>query len=144
MLRTRLGLGLLLAIALIAGCSDSYDGRMEVSGKVSLKGQPAPDGAIVMFEALDNQDTGGNVTCTGGEYLLPRPVGLKPGRYLVRITAGDGRTPVNPTDPNAPPGPTGGSNIVSKDLFPPDWNVNSKNEITVTADGPNKFNFDVP
>jgi hypothetical protein len=116
---------------------------MEVSGKVSLKGQPIPDGAIVMFEPLDNQDTGGNVTTAGGAYNLPRPNGLKPGRYLVRITAGDGRTPTNPMNPDSPPGPTG-TNIISKDLVPAAWNTNSDKQVTVTKDGPNKFDFDIP
>ena len=143
MLRLSFGAGLVASVVLVTGCSDSYDGRMEVSGKINLKGQPIKDGAIIMFEPLDNQDTGGNVTTTGGAYTLPRPAGLKPGRYLVRITAGDGRTAVNPVDPDAPPGP-GGTNIISRDLVPPDWNVRSKKEVTVTKDGPNKFDFDIP
>ena len=143
MLRTRLGPGLLVGIVLIAGCSDSYDGRMEVSGKIKLKGEPIKDGAIIMFEPLDNQDTGGNDTVKGGSYSIPRSAGLKPGRYLVRITAGDGKTPTNPLNPDEPPGP-GGTNIISKDLVPADWNVNSKKEVTVTQDGPNRFDFDIP
>jgi hypothetical protein len=143
MLRVRFSAAILTAAVLVAGCSDSHDGRMEVSGSVKLKGQPIKDGAIVMFEPLDNQDTGGNVTVAGGTYTLPRAAGLKPGRYLVRITAGDGKTAVNPVDPDAPPGPTG-SNIISKDLVPADWNVNSKQQVTVTKDGKNKFEFDIP
>ena len=79
----------------------------------------------------------------GGAYAIPRAAGLKPGRYLVRVTAGDGKTAVNPMDPNSPPGP-GGTNIISRDLVPPDWNVTSKHEVTVTKDGPNKFDFDIP
>lgn len=142
MLRTRLGIGL-LAATLVTGCSDSYDGRMEVTGKVNLKGQPIQDGAIVMFEPLENQDTGGNVTTAGGAYTIPRAAGLKPGRYLVRVTAGDGKTATNPVNPDDPPGP-GGTNIISKELVPADWNVNSKKEITVTRDGPNTFDFDIP
>ena len=143
MLRIRFSAGILTAAFLICGCSDSHDGRMEVSGKVKLRGQPIKDGAIVMFEPLDNQDTGGNVTVAGGSYTLPRPVGLKPGKYLVRVTAGDGTTAVNPVDPESPPGPTG-TNIISRDLVPPAWNVQSNQQITVTKDGPNKFDFDIP
>ncbi|HKB03483.1 MAG TPA: hypothetical protein VKD90_14770 [Gemmataceae bacterium] len=117
---------------------------MQVFGTVKLKGQPIKDGALVMFEPLDNQDTAGNATVTGGSYTFPQVAGLKPGRYLVRVTLGDGKTAVNPVDPEAGPGPTGGSNIISRDLVPPDWNVNSKQEVTVTKDGPNKFDFDIP
>ena len=44
---------------------------------------------------------------------------------------------------DSPPGP-GGTNIISRDLVPPDWNVTSKHEVAVTKDGPNKFDFDIP
>ena len=143
MLCTRFGAGLLAAI-LAAGCSDQHDGRVALSGTVKLKGQPIKDGAIVVFEPLDNQETGGNATVAGdGAYTIPRASGLKPGKYLVRVTAGDGKTAVNPLNPDSPPGP-GGSNIISRDLVPQDWNVNSKQQVTVTMDGPNKFDFDIP
>src|SRR5947209_18256106 len=78
-------------MAALAGCGDSADGRREVSGTVKLKGQPIKDGAIVMFEPLENQGTATNVAVTGGAFTVPRASGLKPGRYLVRITAGDGK-----------------------------------------------------
>ena len=76
---------------------------------------------------------------------MPDPrEGLKPGKYLVRVTAGDGTTAVNPVDPDAGPGPSGGgTNIVSKDLVPKEWNTKSKHEITVTKEGPNTFDFDI-
>jgi hypothetical protein len=114
-----------------------------ISGAVKLKGAPIPDGAIVIFEPLENQDTAGNATVASGEYSIPRTGGLKPGKYLVRITAGDGKTAVNPVDPDAPPGP-GGDNIISKDIVPKDWNVNSNQQVTVSKDGPNRFDFDIP
>lgn len=127
---------------LVAGCSDPNEGRMEVSGTVQLKGSPLKDG-IVLFEALDGQDTGGSAQITAGNYHLPAESGLKPGKYLVRVTAGDGVTAVEPINPDAPPGPGGGTNIVSKDLVPKDWNVNSQQQVTVTKEGPNTFNFDI-
>src|SRR5262249_2622290 len=101
------------------------------------------DGAIVMFEPLEKQDTAGNATVAAGAFAIPKPTGLKPGKYLVRVTAGDGKTPVNPVDPDSPPDP-GGTNIISKELVPKDWNVNSKQEVTVAKDGLNKFDFDIP
>jgi hypothetical protein len=146
MFRTRLVAVLLAAGVLVIGCSDSHDGRLDVSGTVKLKGSPIKDGAIVMFEPVEKQDTAANVTVTGGSgaYAIPRSAGLKPGKYLVRITAGDGKTPDNPLNPDAPPGPTKSTNIISKDLVPADWNVNSKQYVTVTKDGSNKFDFDIP
>lgn len=145
--RTRLGLPAAFGLLLLVGCSDSHGGRVAVFGSVKLKGQPIQDGAVVMFEPLDKQDTAGNATVASGEYAIPKAAGLKPGKYLVRVTLGDGKTPVTPLDPDAGPGPTGpggGTNIISKDLVPKDWNVNSKKEVTVSKDGPNKFDFDIP
>ncbi|MDB5306271.1 MAG: hypothetical protein JWO38_473 [Gemmataceae bacterium] len=135
----------LAAVALVvAGCSDPYGSRMEVAGTVKLKGHPIKDGALVEFAPLENQDTGVNAVITGGAFSIPRQNGLKPGNYLVRVTAGDGKTPVNPVDVDSPPGPGGGANIISKDIVPPDWNRNSKQQVTVTKEGPNKFDFNIP
>jgi len=136
--------GLVFVLAITAGCSAPPDGRLEVSGTVKLKGQSIKDGAIVLFEPLDEQDTAGNATVSGGKFDIPRTAGLKPGRYLVRITAGDGTTAVNALNPDSPPGPTGGTNIISKDVVPADWNVRSKQQVTVTNNGPNRFDFEIP
>ncbi len=133
-----------LLLVLLAGCSDNYDGRKEISGTVKLKGQPIKDGAVIEFVPTEKQGTSATTMATGGAFKIPRENGLKPGKYLVRVSLGDGKTPVNPVDSNAPPGPTGNTNIVSKDLVPKDWNINSKQERAVTADGPNTFDFDIP
>lgn len=138
----RTGFVLLAALSLLAGCSDQYQGRFAVSGKVALNGQPLKDG-IVMFEPLDGQDTGGTAMLDEGTYTIPRENGLKTGKYRVRVTAGDGKTAVNPVNPDEPPGPTGGGNIISKDLVPASWNIQSKQEVTVKPDGPNTFDFDI-
>jgi hypothetical protein len=128
------------AALLIAGCSDSAGGRMEVSGAVKLVGQPIQDGTIV-FKPLDKQDTQGGAQIVKGEYKVPRKQGLKPGKYLVQISSGDGKTPVNlPED--AAPGPS--SNITSVDRVPDDWNVRSTQQVEVLATGPNKFDFEIP
>jgi hypothetical protein len=128
----------------VAGCSDPYAGRFEVSGSAKLKGKPIPDGATVTFIPQDDQGTEGQAVFTGGKYLIPRPNGLKAGKYLVRLSAGDGKTATNPVNPDEPPGPGGGTNIISKELVPPDWGTRSKQTVTVTAAGPNTFDFDVP
>lgn len=132
-----------VAIVGITGCSDDDDdGRREVSGTVVLNGTPLTNG-IVLFEALDGQDTGGSAEIIDGAYIIPVENGLKPGKYLVRVTAGDGKTAVNPVNPDEPPGPGGGNNIISKELVPPKWNTRSQEQITVTEGGPNTFNFDI-
>lgn len=149
-MRLALALGLTVSLIVLAGCSNKHDGRVTVAGNVKLKGKPIKDGALVLFEPLDGQDTASNATTVNGAFLVPQHTGLKPGKYLIRVTAGDGVTAVNPVnpDPDAGPGPggpgPGNTNIVSKDLVPKDWNVASKHQVTVTADGPNKFDFDIP
>ena len=69
-----------------------------------------------------------------GEYALDRKGGLKPGKYRVRITAADGKTPASDEEAGAPGGST---NIVSVDLIPAEWNVNSTQQIEVTSSGDN-------
>jgi hypothetical protein len=134
---------LTLSFPFVVGCADKYGGRMEVTGTVKLKNVPVKDGTV-SFEPLDGQPTRATAMIAAGDFNIPRASGLVPGRYLVRVSAGDGKTAVNPVNPDQPPGPGGGSNIISKELFPADWNVNSKQEREVTRDGPNRFEFAIP
>jgi hypothetical protein len=135
-----------LALALgIAGCADKFGGRVEVSGDVRLKGLPLKDG-IVIFEPLDGQDTRAQQAIIDGSYIIVRESGLKPGKYLIRVTAGDVKTPVNIINPDEGPGPsaTGSTNVMAKELVPDKWNRNSKEQRTVTSESPNKIDFDIP
>jgi len=137
-------ISLAVAAVCIAGCGAPDDGRLEITGTVKLKGQPIKDGAIVQFGPMDQQDTTATVGTKDGQFIIPKANGLEPGKYLVRVSLGDGKTAVNPVDENAPPGPGGGTNIISKELVPAAWNRNSKEQRTVTKEGPNKFDFDIP
>jgi hypothetical protein len=130
-----------LAAAVAAGCAD-YGGRMEVAGAVKLVGEPIQDGTIE-FKPLEpgNQDTKGGAQIVKGEYKIPRKQGLKPGKYLISISSGDPNTPVN-ADEDFTPGPS--RNFTAVDRVPEDWNVRSRHEVEVKADGPNKFDFDIP
>ena len=126
----------------LAGCGKS-DGRVEVAGTVKLKGQPLKTG-IVSFDPLGGQDTAAQAPINAGAYKIARESGLKPGKYLIRVSAGDAKTPINPVNPDEPPGPTGGKNFMAKETVPDDWNRNSKQEREVTSSGPNKIDFDIP
>ena len=140
----RATIGLVLAAVCVAGCGAPDDGRLAVTGTVKFKGQPIKDGATVQFSPLDKDGSEGLVMTAAGAFGIPKENGLKPGKYKVTVSLGDGKTAVNPVDPEAPPGPGGGTNIISKELVPADWNRNSKQQVTVTKDGPNKFDFDIP
>ncbi|QVL31310.1 carboxypeptidase regulatory-like domain-containing protein [Telmatocola sphagniphila] len=117
---------------------------MEIKGTVQLKGKPIADGAMIQFFPQENQSTEGLVATKNGAFTLPKSNGLKPGKYKVTVSLGDGKTAVNPVEGGSPPGPGGGTNIISKELVPSDWNKKSKQTVTVTKEGPNKFDFDIP
>ena len=127
-----------LCVAL-AGCADPYAGQKTVSGKVTLAGQPIEKG-MIMFDPLGGQGTASGSAITNGDYKLEGQAGLKPGKYRVRITAGDGKTPASEEEAGGP----STTNIVSVDLVPEEWNVRSDKEIEVKSDGDNKFDFTIP
>lgn len=126
-------------LALGAGCWNNYGGRQEIKGTVKLKGELVDQG-VIDFTPLENQATKNGSVVTNGAYHIPREQGLLKGKYQVRITAGDGRTRENS---NEPPGPAG-ANIVSKERIPPEYNVNTKQEIEVSEKGGNVFSYDIP
>jgi hypothetical protein len=123
----------------LMGCADSAGGRMEVAGEVILEKKPLKEG-VITFIPLDGQGTQSGAGIANGAYAIPRKQGLKPGKYLVQITAGDGKTPASDEEAAAPGGST---NIVSVDLIPAEWNTRSNKEVEV-KNGKNKFNFDIP
>jgi hypothetical protein len=116
--------GLLLSMFFVLGCSDPYQGRLGLKGTVIVEQKPLEYGTI-MFEPLDGQDTSSGADIANGSYEVPRSAGLKPGKYLVRITAGDGKTPAVENEEEAA-GPGGNTNIVSFDIIPEEWNINSR------------------
>jgi hypothetical protein len=141
-------LAVLIAV-LMTGCSDPYAGRLAVSGTVKLKGELLKSG-IIAFEPLEKQDTASGAPIDKGSYNIPRDKGLKPGKYRIRVTAGDGVTPAmipgaaaGKNNEEEAAGPGRGTNIISKDLIPPSWGSNSQQEVTV-AEGKTRFDFDIP
>lgn len=123
-----------------AGCAGNSDGRQAVSGSVTIAGAPLND-ASILFLPLDGQDTTSGAPIADGKYAIESKDGLKPGKYKVQITAGDGKTVANEEEAAAPGGST---NIVSVDRIPPEWNVASDKQIEVKASGENNFDFAVP
>src|SRR5687768_14889169 len=92
---------LLTVVALVAlgGCGDSQN-RSEVTGRVTLRGQPVDDG-IIQFAPLDGQPTGDGAQIAQGQYRIPKEKGLAPGRYRVSIYAGDGRSGAGDASPDS-------------------------------------------
>lgn len=132
----RIGIVCLL-LGSITGCGAGNNGRLPVSGVITLKGEALDDGTI----EFSSSSVKSGAPIIKGKYSMPADQGLSPGKYKVMITAGDGKTPIE--SPDGLPGPTG-TNIISKDRIPPEYNTNSTQEVTVTDKGPNKFDFTIP
>jgi hypothetical protein len=127
----------------LPGCGEDFGDRQEVSGTVQMKAQPRNDASREFRPrgvGAEGATKSGSLI-TKGQYKIPRSDGLLPGKYRVSITAGDGRTPVD--SPDGLPGPTG-ANIVSKELVPSEYNVESKQEVEVKSGQPNVFNYEIP
>ena len=136
---SRIAAGVLCAslIPLAVGCGGANPlGRKPVSGNVTLNGTPIENGSIA-FSPLDGGTQSGGLI-SGGNYSIEEEKGLVPGKYRVEIYA-------QPAAPELPPGHMPGDPLPPppKEMVPPEWNVNSKQTIEVTADSPTEFNFDI-
>jgi hypothetical protein len=133
----RLLLGVTL-LGLLGGCGDPLN-RQEITGEVTLKGQPVEDG-IIQFAPMDGQGTGDGASILNGKYQIPRDKGLSPGKYKVTLYAGIGRSGEGDASPDSP---HAGLKPL-RERIPPEYNEQSKIVKEVTKDGPNKFDFDIP
>ena len=124
-------------VVLGTGCGPGAGGNLELSGKVTLKGQPLANGTIE-FTAPDNSKMSGGVISQGA-YNIPAIQGLPPGEYKVRIHAASEtaapKTEAPGTDSLQPP---------AKELIPEEFNVKSGLIAKVIAGQKNVFNFDIP
>jgi hypothetical protein len=133
----------LLPVAILllftAGCENAGS-REEISGMVTLKGQPLDEGWIEFLpqnNATDQLVTKSGATITEGKYLIRPEQGLVPGKYRVIISSGDKK--VMEDD-----GGTGPKNIFSKERIPADYNAETKQVVEVKKEGPNKFDYVIP
>jgi len=135
---------------LFSGCKGrpaNPDGRLDVSGKITLNGGAfvGADMCIIAFIPIDAGDPPSGVSSTmfdpkTGKYLLTLQDGLKPGKYKVAISARgvyDKKTkaPVTPE--------TAEGNEYFVTLVPPEFNKESKIEFEVVKGKKNVFDFDV-
>ncbi len=127
-----------IALAALGGCSDPL-ARQEITGEVTLKGQPVEDG-VIQFAPLDGQPTGDGAQIVKGKYRIPKAKGLSPGKYRVAIYAGNGTTGEGDASPDSP----NAGRAVARERVPPEFNEKSTLIKEVTKDGPNKFDFAIP
>ena len=121
--------------AVAAGCSTEGEGLLAVKGTVLLKSKPLDTGSI-FFELDDKKNPHqSGATIDNGQFSIPKARGLKPGKYLVRISSAD----ANAKEEKAAPGD---SRILAKNRIPAEWNSDSKQHIDV-KDGATEFTFDI-
>ena len=121
-------------LGLLAGCGGG-EPRGDIDGTVTFDGNPVQVG-IVSFESADGTHPARNVPIHEGTYQASGDAGLVPGRYRVRITAGDpgAEKPVAGA-PDAQHTP-----VEYRPLLPPSWNTQSQLSVVVQSGG-NTFNF---
>jgi len=114
------------AIALVSvGCGGNSDGQREVSGTVSLDGQPIENGEIVFHPVS------GDGAAQGGP--------IKDGKFQFQATAGEKRVEITATREAATPAPDGLPNYVS--YIPAQYNSKSTLKETVQENSDNEFEF---
>jgi hypothetical protein len=118
------------------GCNKNPQGRIEISGTVTLDGVPIKDGSIG-FEPTGSQTlkvkSGAHIA--DGKYKMPVASSLVPGEYSVRISASQETGKIIET----PMGPI--AEMV--DIVPSEFGSESTQMITVTEKGKQIFDFDM-
>lgn len=123
-----------LVLGSCLGCGANTDGRLALSGSVTLDGQPLEEGSISFLSVGSHtkSTTGGSIV--DGKYSISAEQGLVAGTYLVSISAAD-------MSDATPEGlPSNGQYFPS--LIPPEFNE-ANHQIEVSPDGPNTFSFDI-
>ncbi len=135
-------LGLVSLLSLAGGCSREK-ARHEITGKVTYKGEPVEDG-LIHFEPVEGKGSADGAQITNGTYRIPTDKGMFPGKYVVSIYIGDGYGGAGDASPDAPARPGRRAGARGKERAPPEFNTKSNLVRVVTAEGPNKFDFEIP
>ncbi len=81
---------LLSSVVLLAGCAAKNDGRFNLSGKVTVDGEPVPSGDLILEPDAGNKGPSSMARIEDGAYTLPEEQGIVGGKYTVTIVAFDG------------------------------------------------------
>jgi hypothetical protein len=126
------GLTMTFALLLLTLLGCSSDGRLAVSGTVTLDGKPLEKAAISFQPAAGSEGHSAGGQITNGKFLLPADHGLKPGKYFVTVQAfkETGRMVVDPQ-----------FGIKVPEQVMVECKEAGKLEATVTAGAANQFDF---
>ena len=110
--------GVLAALLTAAGCGEPGTG--EVTGAVTVDGQPAPTGSSINFVSTDGKSAGAGATITDGKYTATKvPVGAA--KVQIRVPKFAAGKPKAAKGGPGPGGPDGGQ-IVVGDALPDKFN----------------------
>lgn len=140
MLRRIARVCLVSVTAACIGCSG--DGRVAVSGTVTLDGKPLDKGTIEFAPAEGAAGMLGGGMISNGEYSVPADKGLLPGTYTVRIYSAEPPSG-EAADQELPPGGEKGGYPMAKDVIPPQYNSQSTLTAEVKSGGGNRFAFEL-
>ncbi|MDR0521766.1 MAG: hypothetical protein LBH00_07930 [Planctomycetaceae bacterium] len=126
---------IIVTITIISGCGNPQ-GRLSVSGTVTLDGEPITEGSI-SFEPVGEQavKVRSGTIILKGKYEVPGKSGLVPGEYLASISAQQA------TGTKIKTGMGEVDEVI--DLIPPAYGSDSKQRITVTETGKQTFDFPI-
>jgi hypothetical protein len=129
-------MAVMLALILLptAGCGPRSD-RLAVSGDVSLDGTPLDSGAIRFSSIGGDKLVSSGALIQSGAYYVPQEKGLLAGVYHVEITSPDTKAP--------PIRDSASGMLAAPERIPASYNVDSKQQIEVTPDGDNTFDFKI-
>ncbi len=125
-----------LAAALMGCGGGEDDGRVAVSGVVTLDGRPLDKGHVTLRPLGSGPAVSGSVR--DGEFNLPRSEGPTVGPHVVEVVAirPTGRTIESPDQPGAKVEET-------VNIIPPRYNIQSDLRLEATPEGENTFHFDL-
>lgn len=125
MLLPRISLLLLsICVFVLSGCTPD-NGMLDISGKVTMDGEPVPSGTI-SFMPVSGQGTTSGGEIIDGEYTAE----VSPGELAVQVTSPQEVRKENPTAEEV----ERGLDVDRKETIPPKYNRASVLRITVAAD----------
>ncbi len=134
----------MMAMFFMTGCKKNTnpDGRLDVSGKITMNGAPTRGSAIIRFDPVGNDKMAGGsgFIDAKGNYLLTGQDGVKPGKYIVRISSVDTFDKATDTWRTAET-PEGREYAVR--VVPREFNDESKIEFEAISGKRNVFSYDI-